>query len=76
MPLEVVQDQTYNTTSKIDPLLTVKELCDFLKKPRSWVYQMSHRKRIPCIKLQGSLRFRYTDIETWLKNQEVGYGDP
>ena len=55
----------------IDRLLTVQEISELLKVPKSYVYWLTHQKKIPYIKIQGHLRFRQSHIEGWLKAQEV-----
>ena len=55
----------------IDRLLTVQEISEFLKVPKSYVYWLTHQKKIPHLKIQGHLRFRRSHIEEWLRSQEV-----
>ena len=55
----------------LEPLLTLSEVCDLLKVPKSYIYWLTHAKKIPFIKLGGHLRFRESEIEAWLKSQEV-----
>ena len=57
--------------TKLDRLLTVRELCELLKVRKTYVYWLTHQKRIPHIKMQGHLRFRQSAIDQWLKSQEV-----
>ena len=47
-------------------LLTVKELSEILKVKIKTLYQWAELGQIPCIKLNGSLRFDLDDIEKWL----------
>ena len=56
---------------KLDNLLTVQEICELLKVPKAYIYWLTHRKRIPFIKMQGHLRFRQSAIDEWLRQQEV-----
>ena len=55
----------------IDRLLTVQDICELLGVPRSYVYRLTHTKRIPYMKIQGHLRFRRAHIDEWLRSQEV-----
>ena len=55
----------------IDRLLTIQEVCELLQVKKTYVYWLTHQKRIPHIKIQGILRFRQSDIDEWLKAQEV-----
>jgi excisionase family DNA binding protein len=50
-------------------ILTVQELCDWLKVKKSFVYRLSSEHRIPCLRIGSCLRFRRRDIETWLEQQ-------
>jgi excisionase family DNA binding protein len=49
-------------------LLTVKEIADILKVKHSTIYAWSEQRLIPCIKINGALRFSETEILSWLKN--------
>lgn len=51
-------------------LLTVGELAEFLRVPKSWVYDRTYRDKIPHIKLGKLLRFDLEKIEEWLKEKE------
>ena len=55
----------------IERLLTVQDICELLGVPRSYVYRLTHTKRIPYMKIQGHLRFRRAHIDEWLRSQEV-----
>ena len=55
----------------IDRLLTVQEISELLKVPKSYLYWLTHQKKIPHMKIQGHLRFRQSHIEEWLNSQEV-----
>ena len=57
--------------AKPDKLLTVQEVCELLQVSRTYVYWLTHRKKIPYIKMQGHLRFRQSAIDEWLRSQEV-----
>ena len=54
-----------------DELLTVQEICDLLKVPKTYIYSLTHQRKIPHIKIQGHLRFRQSAIDEWLRSQEV-----
>ena len=55
----------------IDRLLTVQEISELLKVPKSYVYWLTHQKKIPHMKIQGHLRFRQSQIDDWLNWLEV-----
>ena len=56
---------------KLEILLTVQDICELLKVPRSYVYYLTHKNEIPHFKINGHLRFRQSRIEEWLESQEV-----
>ena len=53
----------------MQPLMTLQELCDYLKVKKSYVYHLTHTGRIPFIKLGNHIRFRRSDIDGWIENQ-------
>lgn len=53
----------------MDELLTSKELARYLQLPLSGVYDLTHQRRIPFIKIGSRLRFRQSDVEKWLERQ-------
>ena len=57
-----------------DRLLTIKEVCELLKVSKTYIYWLTHRNKIPYIKMQGHLRFRRSAIDDWLMAQEVRSG--
>ena len=57
--------------ASVDRLLTVQEICELLQAKRTYVYWLTHQRKIPYIKIQGILRFRQSAIDRWLDSQEV-----
>lgn len=54
---------------KIDmQIITVKELSELLKVKQKTLYQWAGLRQIPCLKLNGSLRFDLEDIKVWLES--------
>jgi excisionase family DNA binding protein len=50
------------------PLLTVRDVCNWIKKPPTTLYSMRHRGTGPrAIKVGNTLRFRREDVEAWLE---------
>jgi excisionase family DNA binding protein len=47
-------------------IVTVKELSTILKVKEGTLYQWAGLGQIPCIKLNGSLRFDLGDINKWI----------
>ena len=54
-----------------EELIDIKELCHLLKVTPSYVYYLTHTKKIPYYKVHGHVRFRLSDIEEWLENAFV-----
>ncbi len=57
-------------------ILTVKEVAGLLKVKISTVYAWAEQRKIPCYKLNGSLRFHEEDIMAWMnacKQPAAGY---
>ena len=57
--------------SVLEGLLTVQEIANLLSVPKSYVYNLTHEKKIPHLKIQGILRFEKSAIDLWLRSQEV-----
>jgi excisionase family DNA binding protein len=55
----------------IDPLLTIDELCDLLKVEPTTIYQLTYRGKIPHYKITNRLRFRQSEILSWIEEQRV-----
>jgi len=49
-----------------DSLITVKEVSDYLKLKGQTVYLLARQKKIPSVKVGGSLRFKKSQIDAWL----------
>jgi excisionase family DNA binding protein len=54
-----------------EKLLTVQEICELLKVPKTYIYWLTHKRQIPFIKMMGHLRFRQSEIDAWLESKEV-----
>ncbi len=55
----------------LERLLTVQDISSLLGLKKSYVYYLTHQKKIPHMKINGHLRFRQSDIDEWLQSQEV-----
>lgn len=49
-------------------LISVKEVAEILKVKSSTLYQWAELGQIPCVKLNGALRFDLEDIEKWINS--------
>jgi predicted DNA-binding transcriptional regulator AlpA len=54
-------------------ILTLEELAQFLKMSKGQCYSMTRSRArvrmdhpLPCLRLNGNLRFRKSDVERWL----------
>lgn len=54
-----------------DAIFNVESLADYLKVSRQWLYERTHLKEIPHIKIDGQLRFRKKNIDKWLDSFNV-----
>ena len=59
------------TAALVEQLIGIDELCQILKLKRSYIYLLTHQKKIPHYKLGGQLRFKLSDIEQWIGDQFV-----
>ena len=55
----------------MEKLLTVKDLEDRLNIPRSTIRAWIYQKRIPVVRIGRLVRFKESDLERWIKDQEV-----
>ena len=57
-------------------LLTVKDLATRLQVKDKTVYAWASQGKIPCVKVNGAIRFDATEIEQWLQECHVSIGPP
>lgn len=53
-----------------DSLLTPRQVADLLSVKLSTIYQWTHTRQIPCVKLGRLVRFRRSMIEKWINQRE------
>ncbi len=51
-------------------IITINELSEFLKVKPKTLYQWAKSKQIPCLKLNGALRFDLDDIHKWIESHK------
>jgi excisionase family DNA binding protein len=62
-------------TSEFEPLLSIADVAELLKLPRSWVYEHTRRRgfgRIPGFRLGKYWRFHRVEVLEWLEKQRIG----
>ncbi len=84
LPQELVDQIADKVIEKLKPMLSgsgksetdetifdVKGLCEYLKVARQWIYERTHLKEIPHLKIDGQLRFRKRDIDKWVNSFSI-----
>ena len=51
-------------------ILTITELCVYLKLPKQTVYKLCQHNGLPCFKAGKQLRFRKDGIDKWIDREE------
>ena len=57
-----------------EPLLTARELAELLGFAAGTIVDWAERGKLPSFKLGGRLRFRESEVATWLELQRKGPG--
>lgn len=60
-----------NGKKEDDLIFDKKGLAEYLKVTPKWIYERTHLKEMPHIKIGGQLRFRKRDIDKWLASFNV-----
>ena len=50
--------------------MTIKELSEYLKLNEKTAYRLASEGKIPGFKVGGSWRFRKSEIDRWIREQE------
>ena len=54
-------------------VLTVPEVCEYLRVSRVTVYRMLRRRDLPAFRIAGNWRFNVEDLERWMEREsQVG----
>ena len=51
--------------------LNIDEVAEYINKKKATVYQMTHMRKIPFIKIGGNLLFDPDDLDAWLDTQKI-----
>jgi excisionase family DNA binding protein len=54
-----------------DTLLTIEELMTYMKVSKRWIYERTHLKEIPYLKIDGQVRFRKKEIDRWIDTFKI-----
>lgn len=57
-------------------LLTVKDMATWLQVKEKTIYAWTSQGKIPCVKVNGVIRFDERAIEQWLQTCQVSVGPP
>jgi excisionase family DNA binding protein len=60
-----------NSQHAADVIFGVEGLAQYLNVSKQWIYERTHLKEIPHLKIDGQLRFRKKDIDKWLNSYNV-----
>ena len=62
------EDESHLARIKPMKLLTVKEVSEIISAKRTTVYEWAEMGKIPCLKINGLLRFLEEDVLAWIKD--------
>lgn len=51
-------------------VMTIKELSEYLKMAQKTLYRLASVGKVPGFKVGGAWRFRKSEIDKWIKQQE------
>lgn len=55
----------------MDELLTAQQVADRLQLKLSTIRNWTHIRYIPHIKIRGTVRYRWAEIETWIQKGSI-----
>lgn len=58
--------------SQQSEMLTIRELGAYLRMPEKTLYRLAAEGTVPGFKVGASWRFRKSEIDKWIKEQEAG----
>jgi excisionase family DNA binding protein len=56
-----------NEVKIISPWMTTSELSEYLKINKTTIYRFVRTRRIPCYRINKSIRFRLDEIDRWTR---------
>jgi len=67
--------EVYLVNDKFGDVLTIEELSDYLKIPKSTLYKLVREGKVPCQKVGRHWRFRKGAIDHWLEETRANKPD-
>jgi excisionase family DNA binding protein len=61
-------------TGPIEPFVGTEEVCEFLGKPRSWLYNRAERIGIPRYRVGLQYRYRLSEVVAWVEQGRLDGG--
>ncbi|HRQ41824.1 MAG TPA: helix-turn-helix domain-containing protein [Chloroflexota bacterium] len=55
-----------------DAIMTVREVCDYLKLSESTIYRLVQEGKLPGRKVGGAWRFSRKGLDEWLRERPLG----
>ena len=74
-PLGLPEADATPPISVSEPLLTARELAEYLNISKITIYEWAHRGKIPAFRLGHHWRFRRSEIEAWLARNRQAVGE-
>jgi len=59
-----------NKSDKLDKLMTLEEVAEYLRLSVHTIYKMAQKGKIPALKAGKKWRFRKEDIDRWLEKDK------
>ena len=59
-----------NLNPKMDRVMTIPEVANYLQISKSKIYYLVQKKKIPHIRIQLNVRIFESDLEQWLKKNK------
>ena len=72
-PLGLPDGDPSRPISVSEPLLTTREVSEYLNISKITIYEWAHRGKIPAFRLGHHWRFRRSEIEAWLDRNRQGF---
>jgi len=51
---------------------TVKEVALWLRVSTAKIYELVEQRKIPCFRIDGTIRFRESELKEWLERKRLG----